>query len=250
MLRSSARTGGPLTEGVLVATSTTWSIRTATALAAAPLVLGVALTGTAEARPRADREPVQKATTTCTGPSEDAEFGGALVELKLRKNIIPADDFYVAVPVDDATGLDAGPRTAIEADQRRATAFVPADGTSLTPSTTLEIRFGGEVLQRIAVRAGCGVLDPDPQAGPLIGAITVEAGTVTVPVVNGSSITDEIGVTLFPVGGSTGDSRFLTLAPGAGGTVTFTGVAPGQYTVEAFGYTTFVSAETAPFVVG
>ena len=65
-----------------------------------------------------------------------------------------------------------------------------------------------------------------------------------------STLSDEIGVSLFPVGSNTGDSQFLTLAPGTSGTVTFTGVTPGQYTVEAFGYTSFKFAETGPFTVG
>ena len=61
-----------------------------------------------------------------------------------------------------------------------------------------------------------------------------------------STLSDEIGVSLFPVGGNTAESQFLTLAPGASGTVTFTGVTPGQYTVEAFGCTSFKSARRIP----
>ncbi len=157
---------------------------------------------------------------------------------------------YLLVPVDDATGLDAGDRTSVDRRQRTATVLVPADGRSLTPATTVEVRLGGEVLQRVPVAAGCGVVDPAPDRGPVLGAITSAAGTVTVAVENGSSIRDEIGVTLFPVGSSTGDSLFVLLEPGASGSVRFSGVAAGSYVVEAFGYSSFLSSRSAPFTVG
>ena len=196
------------------------------------------------------KQPVRDVTVTCAEPSEVPEFGAAVVELTFRKGLLRKDDFFVVVPVNDGTGLDAGDRVSVQRKQASATVVIPADGAALTPATTVEVRLGGDVLQRIPVPAGCGVVDPDPAQGPGIGQITTSAGTVTVPVTNLNDETDEIGVTLFPVGGSSGDSLFVTLAPGETGTVTFRGVAAGQYVVEAFGYTTFTQSTSEPFSVG
>lgn len=222
-------------------------------------VLGTALVGTAlvgpvdaSSRGAADarRAPVQRAVVTCVGPDEALEFGGASVQLVLSRGWLAEDDFFVLVPVADASGLDAGERTTADRRERSATVVVPADGRALTPASTVEVRRGGEVLQRVPVAAGCGVLDPAPERGPVLGPVSSTAGAVSVQLLNASSVPDEIGVTLFPVGGASGESRFLTLAPGATGTVGFSGVAAGSYTLEAFGYTTFVSSTSAPFVVG
>lgn len=72
---------------------------------------------------------------------------------------------------------------------------------------------------------------------------------MTVPITNLNSSDGEMGVTRFPVGGDSGDSQFLNLAPQATGSVTLTGVAAGQYTVEAFDYTAFTRSESGPFTV-
>lgn len=195
------------------------------------------------------KQPVKKFTVTCAEPTDVSEFGAAVVRLTF-KGSLPKNDFFVVVPVNDATGLDAGDRIAVDRKQKLATVAIPADGTALTPATTVEVRLGGDVVQRIPVPAGCGVIDPTPAQGPGIGQIASADGTVTVPITNMNGVTDEIGVTLFPVGGNSGDSRFLALAPGETGTVTFTGVTAGQYSVEAFGYTTFTESNSEPFTVG
>jgi hypothetical protein len=223
------------------------------ALALLLTVAGAAGAGPAAAASKAEqapKAPVQRAVATCLDPGDDLEFGGAQVRLRFASGRLAADDSYVLVPVDDATGADAGERTTVQRRQRTATVVVPADGTTLTRATTVEVRLGGDVLQRIPVSPGCGVVDPAPDRGPVLGAITSDAGTVTVAVENGSRTADEIGLTLFPVGENTGESRFVTLAPGATGTVTFAGVTPGSYVVEAFGYTTFRSSSSVPFPVG
>lgn len=224
---------------------------------AGALALLLALAGAAGAGPAAaasraadaPKAPVQRAVTTCLDPGDGLEFGGAQVRLRVESGRLAPDDFYVLVPVDDESGLDAGERTTVQRRQRTATVVVPADGTTLTPAATVEVRLGGTVLQRIAVAPGCGVVDPAPDRGPVIGPITIDGVTVTVTVENASRTVDDIGVTLMPVGGSTGDSRFVTLAPGATGTVTFAGVEPGSYVVEAFGYTTFLTSTSAPVTV-
>lgn len=196
------------------------------------------------------KQPVKAFSVTCAGPSAEAEFGAAVVELTFRSGLLPKDDLLVLVPVNVATGFDAGDRTSVDRKQRVARVIVPADGTALTPATTVEVRDGGDVVQRIPVPAGCGVVDPDPAQGPGIGQITSTDGTVTVPITNLNGVTDDIGVSLFPVDSNIGASQFLTLAPGETGTVTFSGVAPGQYSVEAFGYTTFTQTNSGPFIVG
>lgn len=196
------------------------------------------------------KQPVKDFNVVCAEPNDVPEFGAAVVHLTFKKNVLPKDDFFVVVPMDDATGLDAGDRIMVDRKQRYATVVLPADGSALTPAATIEVRRGGDVVQRIPVPAGCGALDPNPTQGPGIGHITSSAGTVTVPVTNPNDVTDEIGVTLYPVGGNAGDTLFLTLAPGETGTVTFTGVTAGQYVVEAFGYTTFAQSNSEPFSVG
>lgn len=196
------------------------------------------------------RQPVKAFTVTCAEPDEGFEFGAAVVDLTFRGVALRKDDFFVVVPVNDATGLDAGDRIGVDRRQTRATVVVPADGTALTPATTVEVRLGGDVVQRIGVPAGCGVIDPDPDQGPVIGPISSVGGTVTVPVTNVNDVADDIGVTLWPAGSDTGDNRFLALAPGQTGSVSFTGVPPGVYTVEAFGYVTFTQTRTEPFSVG
>ena len=186
----------------------------------------------------------------CVGANDSLEFGGAQVRLGLEARRLTRDDSYVVVPVDDGTGLDAGERATLDRRQRTTTVTIAADGTALTRASTVEVRLGGEVVQRIPVAPGCGVLDPAPDRGPVLGAITSTAGTVSVAVENGSSVRDTIGVTLFPVGGTSGESTFLVLAPAASGTVSFSSVAAGSYVLEAFGYTTFRSSRSAPFTVG
>jgi len=217
-------------------------------------VAGAAGVSPAQAAPKAApnvvRGPVQEAVVTCVEPGGDLEFGGARVDLTVRVGRLGPDDFYVLVPVDDSTGLDAGERESVDRRQRTATVTIPADGRSLTAASTVEVRLGGDVLQRVPVAAGCGVVDPSPDRGPVLGAITSAAGTVTVVVENGSSVRDEIGVTLFPVAGSSGPTSFAVLEPGATGTVSFSGVAPGSYVVEAFGYASFLGTRSAAFVVG
>ena len=196
------------------------------------------------------RQPVREFTVTCAEPSDVPEFGAAVVELTFRKGLLRKDDFFVVVPVNDRTGLDAGDRISVGRKQASATVVLPADGSALTPAATVEVRLGGDVVQRIPVPAGCGVIDPNPAQGPGIGEITTGPGTVTVPITNLNDEADEIGVTLFPVGGTSGDSLFLALAPGETGTVTFSGVDAGEYVVEAFGYTTFTQSYSEPFSVG
>lgn len=195
------------------------------------------------------KPPVRDFTVTCAEPDDVAEFGAAVVQLTFKRNLLRKDDFFVVVPVNDATGLDAGERVSVDRKQRYATVVLPADGSALTPAATVEVRLGGDVVQRVRLPAGCGVLDPDPAQGPAIGQITSGAGTVTVRVTNVNDVTDEIGVTLFPAGGTSGDTSFLRLAPGETRTVTFTGVTAGQYVVEAFGYTTFTQSNSEPFSV-
>lgn len=196
------------------------------------------------------KQPVKTSTVTCAAPTDVSEFGAAVVQMAFQKRGLAKDDFFVVVPVNDATGLDAGDRISVDRKQKVAIVTIPADGTALTPAATIEVRRGGDVVQRIAVPAGCGVIDPTPAQGPTIGQITSSDGTVTVPITNSNDVADEVGVTLYPAGGNTGESQFLTLAPGETGIVTFTGVTAGQYVVEAFGYTTFTQSDSEPFTVG
>lgn len=196
------------------------------------------------------KQPVRDVTVTCAEPSEVPEFGAAVVDLTFRKGLLRKDDFFVVVPVNDETGLDAGDRISVDRKQASATVVLPADGSAVTPAATIEVRLGGDVVQRIPVPAGCGVINPNPAQGPGIGQIATSAGTVTVPITNLNDETDEIGVTLYPVGGNSGASLFLTLAPGETGTVSFSGVDAGQYVIEAFGYTTFTQSYSEPFSVG
>lgn len=216
-------------------------------------VAGAGIVGPAHAAPKSTpdvrRAPVQSVVLSCEAPSDALRFGGAAVRLTLATRWLAADDVLVLVPVVDATGLDAGERTTAGRADRAVTVVVPADGTAPTPASTVEVRLGGDVLQRVPVAGGCGVLDPAPEPGPVVEQLTTGTGTVTVQVRNPSSVADEVGVTLFPAGGSVGESRFLALAPATSGAVTFSGVAPGQYTVELFGYTTFVERTTEPFTV-
>jgi hypothetical protein len=214
------------------------------------LAVAGAVPAHAGSRTTADvRPPVSRAVVSCVGATDALAWGAAEVRLSFGAGRLARGASYLLVPVDDVTGLDAGDRTSVERRQRTATVLVPADGRSLTPATTVEVRLGGEVLQRIPVAGGCGVVDPAPDRGPVLGAITSAAGTVRVAVENGSSVRDEIGVTLFRVGSNTGDSAFLLLEPGASGGVSFSGVAAGSYVVEAFGYTSFLSTRSGPFAV-
>ena len=227
-------------------------------LAAALAVLGLvallclALAGPASAKKRAAKAPVQKAETSCVAAGNQFEFGAAAVELRFRKNQIPADDFYVLVPVNDSTGLDSGDRTSVGAGQKRTTVYVPADGRNLTPASTVEVRFGGDVLQRIAVPGGCGEIDATPQTAPEIRATSVDGTNVGVTVVNTTDTADFVVVDLWPVGGNVSTTRSISLAPGEAGTVTFTDVAPGQYYAEAYHASPaeFVTSRSATITVG
>lgn len=227
-------------------TTGTRSARAGIVVLAALCAVGLATPAHAEQ----PKQPVQRAAVTCAEPSDALEFGAAVVQMTFTKRGLPKDDFFVVVPVNDATGLDAGARISVDRAQRLATVTIPADGAVLTPAATVEIRRGGDVVQRIPVSAGCGVLDPTPARGPRIGPITSIDGTVTVPITNANSVSDDVGVTLYPAGGDSGETRFLNLAPEETGTVTFTGVSAGQYVVEAFGYTTFTQSDSDPFTVG
>lgn len=215
------------------------------ALAGLPVLLSAAPAAAEPAR----SAPVRAAASACVAPGGDLEFGGSSVRLELRPGWLPVGEFFVVVPVDPRTGLDAGPRSTIERGQRQATVVVPASGTELTPAVSIALRFGGDVVQRVPVAGGCGVLDPDPAMAPGIGAITTTPSTVTVAVTNRNRYDDDVLVVLWPVRGYTGEQTFVHLAPGASGTVTFSGVAAGEYTVEASGATEFATATSAPFTV-
>lgn len=194
------------------------------------------------------KQPVKASSVTCVEPG-DADFGAAVVELTFRRASLPEDDHLLVVPVDDATGLDAGDRLLVDRTQAVVAVTIAADGAALTPAVTVEVRRGGDVVQRIPVPGGCGVVDPDPDQGPVIGAITRTGDTVTVAVTNVNDGPEEVGVTLWPTGSTTGESRFIALGPGESGSVAFTGVPAGQYVVEAFGYTTLTQTTSAPFEV-
>jgi hypothetical protein len=196
------------------------------------------------------RGPVRDVSVSCVEPGGALAFGGARALLEFGSSRLEKGDFFVVVPVSDATGLDAGDRLTVDRRQKEAVVVVPADGRALTPAVTVEVRLGGDVVQRIAVKGGCGTVDPAPERGPLIGEITAVDGLVSAQVTNGSGVADEVGMTLYAVGGNTGESRFLSLAPGQTGTVSFAGVPAGTYYLEGFGYTTFIETESAPFVVG
>ena len=230
------------------------STRTLTSTALVAL-LGVLLSPAAAsaASPKATKPPIQKSSVSCVAPSEGLEFGGAQISVTLRSNWLPKaerEEFFTLVPVDNRTGNDSGPRTSLDRAQRRTTVVIPADGSTLTPASTLEVRYRGETVQRIPVRGGCGILDPDPTPAPVIGAITVAGSTVTVEVTNPADYADDILVSLFPVGGNVAPTTFVHLAPGATGTVSFSDVTPGSYYVEAFGATEFGTSTSAPFAVG
>ena len=216
------------------------------ALAGLPTLLAASPAAAAPGR----STPVRASSSACVAPSGDLEFGGSSVRLDLRPGWLPAGEFLVVVPVDPRTGLDAGPRTTIDRGQRRATVVVPASGSELTPAVSIALQLGGDVVQRVPVAAGCGVLDPDPAMAPGIGAISTTSSTVTVPVTNRNRYDDDVLVVLWPVGGNTGEQTFVHLAPGSSGSVTFSGVAAGRYTVEASGATEFATATSAPFSVG
>ena len=196
------------------------------------------------------KQPVRDFTVTCAQPSDVSDFGAAVIQMTFKKRGLSNDDFYVVVPVNNESGLDAGDRISVDRKQKLATVTIPADGTTLTPAATVEVRLGGDVVQRIQVRAGCGVIDPAPSQGPGIGQITTDDATVTVPITNLNDVIDDVGVTLYPAGGNSGETRFLTLAPGEAGAVTFTDVTAGQYVVEAYGYTSFLQSDSEPFTVG
>jgi len=175
----------------------------------------------------------------CLESTAELPFGGVAIELTFDKNRLPKGEFYVAVPRNVETGLDAGERFTVEGSQRTATAVIPADGHGPTPVSAVDVVFGGQVVQSVPVTLQCGELDPTPDLAPEIVGYVVEGRSITVTVTNPNGTEDTVLVSLWASGSNSAPTTFVTLAAGGTGSVQFDDVDAGGYRIEAESVTTY-----------
>ncbi|PLS80589.1 hypothetical protein CYG49_04960 [Candidatus Saccharibacteria bacterium] len=219
------------------------SIRKLGAVALSGL-MALALTGVtspASAAPvskvKGKRPILALSSVNCVGVSEQNPYGGTQVTLDVDDRRIPSGDSYTLVPVNVETGQPSGPAVAVMASQSSVTFVIPSDGVNPSPISDATLYYGGNVVDRERVFLQCGT-PTEPQPEPTIDQPIEFVGaanlgeTLVVEARNPNSVTELISVELFPNGSETLFAQQpLTLGAGESGSVTFTGVPLGDYTV-------------------